>query len=697
MEKDNVVRLLTIKESANESEMLAAMLRNAGYPVRSGNAEDEEDLRDRLGEGLWDIIISSVKLPGISAMQVADLVKKAGKDIPIVVTVSQYDEKVVQTLLESGIRDVALESNQKLMLLIIARELSDLRERRDHRQSKIGLAESEKRNKSLMESSRDAIAYIHEGMHIYINSSYMEMFGYHDTEELEGIPIMDLISVDDQPNFKGILKQLGKGDNPDQAFDFKALTDNGEAFSAKMEFSPASIEGEQCTQVIIRNTASEGSEQLQRELDKLKRQDLVTGLYNRNHYTEELEKVVKLAAEGKANGMALMQVELDEYQKINETDGAAVSDMLLTDFAGILKKCVKAEDLPARYAGDMFMIIYRNKDLATVEKVADALCKTLKGHTFDLDGREIKTTASVGIYQVTEHSDSSKKMLNHLDLACKKVKNAGGDAVHVHSLEDELAKNEEDRQWIQAIKSAIKNDGFLLEFQPIVSLHAEPGERYEVLIRLPGKDGENIPPGVFLGPAEQAGMMREVDRWVIKQTAKVLTQRRNLKKETSMFVKLSAESFKDQTLLVWISKLLKAARLHGDCLCFEAHESTVLAAPKETKMFVAGLKQLHCKFAVDHVGSESENTNYLKSVDVSYIKIAGNLVSTVATEEASQEKVKAISEFASDAGIKTIAQHVQDPNTLAMLWQYGVNFIQGNYLQPPDKNLAYNFSAEHEE
>ena len=695
MEKDNVIKLCTIRSSANESETLASMMRNAGYPIRASHVEDLEDLQEALKHQTFDIVLCALKTPAIKATQVLEFMGKSGKDIPVVVTLPQYEEKLAAQLMEAGARDAIPETSQKLLLLTISRELADLKERRKHRQTNIMYMESEKRNRSLMESSRDAIAYLHEGMHIYVNSSYLELFGYAHPEDVESIPIMDMISGEDQKSFKNILKQLSKGENPDTAFEFKAITASGDSFSAKMEFATAAIEGEQCTQIIIRNTANnEGNEELQKELDALKRQDLVTGLYNRNHFLEQLEATLKSFMEHKGGHGALVQIELDQFKKLQEALGAAAADLLLSDFATLLKKCVGPKDVAARYAGDIFTIIYNNKDIANVQKICEGIRKGVENHIFEVEGQSITSTCSIGIYRLTEQSATVKNVLNYLEMACKKAHADGGNRAHLHSVDDEMAKNEEDRKWIQVVRSALQKDAFHLAFQPIVSLHAEPGEKYEVLIRLRDKQGAEIPPTDFLGPAEQAGLMREIDRWVIRQCAKVLVKKRSVNTDLRLFIKLSQDSLKDQTLLVWISKLLKAARLHGDCMVFEASEPLVLASLKETKTFISGLKQLHCLFAVDHVGLESADFSYLNHLDASYLKISGSLISAMLADDTKKDRVKAIADRGTAEKRKTIASHVQDPNTLALLWQFGVNFIQGNYLQPPNAELAYDFTAK---
>lgn len=186
--------------------------------------------------------------------------------------------------------------------------------------------------------------------------------------------------------------------------------------------------------------------------------------------------------------------------------------------------------------------------------------------------------------------------------------------------------------------------------------------------------------------------MVEVDKWVIKSSAKAILDKRKIGKEIQFFIKLSADSLRDPSLLVWISKLLQAARLHGDSFVFEISESDVLENLKAAKTFSDGLKQLHCNFAIDHAGKDSDDLSYLKHLQLRYLKVDGSHINNVASEE-SQEVIKAIATMGRSQNILTIAEHVQDPACLAVLWQHGVNFIQGYYLQHPEGNLDYDFTS----
>lgn len=690
-EKEKTLKLITVKESSNDAEALCSMMRNAGHAIRSTNIEDDEDLLEALDQQPWDMVLCSRSIPDYTAEQVIATIKNAGKDIPVIVLTSNSDDDERLKLLDSGAMDVVNESNNKLLLLVIDREIKSLNNRRDLRDIELQFHESEKRNRALMDSSRDAIAYIHEGMHIYSNTTYLDTFGFTDAEEIEAVPIMDLIGTNDQKNFKSILQKLSKGENPDKEFEFTAVPEDAEEFKAVMEFSSASIEGEHCTQIIIR-TKSDNKE-LQKELDALRRQDLLTGLYNRQFFTEQLDNAVAAVAK-KGLKCSILYIEVDNFKAIAENIGIAASDLILTDFANILKKHTSKSDLAAHFAGSLFTCLIPNKTAQEAAKVAESIREETENHIFDVEGQSVTGTVSIGISQISENNPNSKKVLGQAELACKKIRSNDGNGIHIHSSEDEKAHFERDKKWVELVKHALEKNEFKLAFQPIVSLHAEPGERYEVLLRMVGEGGKEIMPGEFLGAAEQAGLMAEIDRWVTKQAVKIIASKRNTNIQTMFFIKLSYDSLKDQTLLVWVSKLLKAARIHGDALCFEVSEAHAISALKETKLFSNGLKQLHCNMAIDHVGSEGNNFTYLKHLDASFLKIDGSHIVDLPTNEKSQETVQAITEMGKKQNRKVIAEHVQDPNSLAALWQYGVNFIQGYYLQQPEKEMNYDFTAE---
>jgi diguanylate cyclase (GGDEF)-like protein/PAS domain S-box-containing protein len=689
LDNGNVIRPLILEESANEAEALASSLRNAGYAVRYKHIEDDEDLREAIGNNAWDMLLATQQVGDFSASQALAIIKQAGKDIPGIVYGPAMDEAGTVELLKAGAAAYVPEDSQEHLLLVIAREIANLRERREHRHCKSLYHESEKRNRVLLDSSRDPIAYIHEGMHIYANQSYQDIFGYDDIEELESVPIMDLIAPDEQQSFKDVLRSISNNEPPEEALEYQAIRENGETFPATMEFSRASIEGEPCTQVMIHRKSD--NKALEKEIEQLRQQDLLTGLYNHQYFMEQVQAAVDRTGKGEDN-CSLLYIEPDNFKNIKDTLGIAGSDIVLADIAKFISETSPEGSVSARYAGTIFTVLLCGNLYDQVETLAESIRSGLADKIFDVEGKTVTTTGSIGVLRIGETAQDAKRTLSQAESACSMAKENKGNQIHVFSEEDELASLEADKKMVTLLRLALKNNRFVLQYQPIVSLHAEPGERYEVLLRMLDQDDNLIMPGDFLGAAAQAELMTEIDRWVIKTAAKAILDKRKIGKELQFFIKISIQSLRDPSLLVWISKLLQAARLHGSCLVFEISELGALENLKAVKAFADGLKQLHCNLALDHVGSEANDMNYLKHLTVSYLKIDGSLIKSVNTEE-SQEAIQKIADTGRAYKCMTIAEHVQDPSCLAVLWQHGVNFIQGYYLQQPEDKLDYDFTS----
>lgn len=255
------------------------------------------------------------------------------------------------------------------------------------------------------------------------------------------------------------------------------------------------------------------------------------------------------------------------------------------------------------------------------------------------------------------------------------------------------ARND-DPEMRQQLLDALENNRFRLVYQPIVPLHAQPAERYEALIRMIDADGKEISPASFIPAAGSAGLMAEIDRWVIRASLQTLAKQHANKKETSLLVKLSGDSINDQTLASWINEQLNEFHLPGDTLIFEIKEDCVIQQPEAVKQLVNGLKQLHCRTALGHFGSDPRSLDYLEQLHVDFVKLAGTFVDNLSDDAKSQAMVRAVVQTAHDLGTLTVATFVQDASKMATLWQCNVDYIQGYFLQAPDEDMSYDFSEQ---
>jgi len=686
---ENLLRVLTVFDASEEAELLINSLRNAGHIVRDIRAEDDEDMSTALEDNPIDIIFAKQKMAGFTAKQAVAVLLRFGRDIPLIVITLPGKESSAIEILKAGARDVCGEDQTDRLVHIVKREMGDLRERRSHRRCEQMLRETEKRAKALIDSSRDAIAYVHDGMHIYANTAYLKMFGYEDIDDVMGMPIMDMVNSDDHPRLKEFLRGYAKGESMDSQLTLHAQNREEKKFKIKMEFSPASYEGESCTQIIIRNEVS--NKELEKKLSAMSQMDLLTGLYNRNFFMEHLDQFILRAVEGQTRG-GLIYISLDKYKDVRTEHGISASDHLLTDIAGLLRDKLANLGLLARFEGPVFTLLIQNADTKQIEKIAGAILPLVNEHFADIGGKTVKTSASIGVTLLNEATSNSLECINRAEKGCLIAEKEGGNNYHTYNPAiEEMAVQEQANVWTSRIKQALKDNQFKVLYQPIVSLHGEPGAHYEVLLRMLDEDGKEIPPSDFIPAAEQANLMHFVDRWVMVNCFVQLAKLHREGKKTRLFIKLSNATICDPEFLPWLRERIQTLKLDADSLVFEISEDSALNYLKQAKELTTGFNELSCRTSLSGFGLEQNTYQSLKHLKVNYIKVHMKLIHGLAQNVEHQEKVKEVAEHANSQNIQTIAAFVEDANSLAVLWQCAVDFIQGFFLQQPNTEMNYDF------
>ena len=689
MSNEKLLRVLTIFDSSEEAEVLVNVLRKASYIVRDIRVEDDEDMETAIEDNPLDIILAKQTLPIFNAKDALSLLLKSGRDIPLIVITPKNQEATALPILNMGARDAVASDQADKLKFIVKRELEDLQNRRALRQSEKLLHETEKRTRNLIDSSRDAIAYVHDGAHIYANSAYLKMFGYAELEDIEGMPILDMVSNDQHGKLKEFLRSYAKGQISDDSLDVVGQHTEGKTFNITMEFSNASMEGESCSQIIIRDQAQ--SKELEKQLNVLSKQDLLTGLYNHTYFIEQADKMISRAVDGQAKG-SLLYIMLDKYDDIKSTIGISGRDHVLTDIATLLKEKVSNLGLLARFEGAVFTLLLTNADQSQAEKIADGICKIIHNHISEVNQKSITTTCSIGLTTINETTTSLQDCLSRAEKGALAAEKNGGDQYNIFNPKiEELAEKEQHAAWAHKIKVALKENNFYLVFQPIVSLRGETGAHYEVLVRMKDEKGNEIMPEDFLPAAHEMGLMHFVDRWIIAHTFMLLSERLNQGMPTRFFIKLSAGSLTDMEFLPWITERIKSLRLDADSLVFMINESTALNYLKQAKVTLQGLRSINCRVGLENFGTEQNMFQSLKHLDINYLKIDSSMALNLKDSIENQEKLKEIAEEASKKNVMAIAAFVEDANSMALLWQSSVAFIQGNFLQQPDTELRYEF------
>jgi len=686
---EKLLRVLTIFDSSEEAEVLVNVLRKAGYIVRDIRVEDDEDMETAIEENPLDIILAKQILPIFNAKQAVSLLAKSGRDIPLIVITPKNKEDTALDILNLGARDIVASANDTRLKFVVQRELGDLQSRRALRRNEKLLHETEKRTRNLIDSSRDAIAYVHDGAHIYANDAYLKMFGYADLEDIEGMPILDMVSSDQHTKLKEFLRGYAKGQITDDTLEVVGQHTEGKTFQITMEFSNASMEGESCSQIIIRDQAQ--SKELEKQLNVLSKQDLLTGLYNHTYFIEQTDKMISRAIDGQAKG-ALLYIMLDKYEEIKSNVGISGRDHVLTDVATLLKEKVGNLGLLARFEGAVFTLLLNNADQAQAEKIAGGICKLIHTHISEVNKKSITTTSSIGITSINETTSNLHDCLARAEKGALTAEKAGGDQFSIYNPAiEELAEKEQFSVWANKIKVALKENKFHLLYQPIVSLRGDSGAHYEVLVRMKDENGNEVLPIEFLPAAQEMGLINFVDRWVIAHVFMLLSEQMKTGANTRFFIKLSVGSLTDNDFLPWVTERIKSLRLDADSIVFTLSEATALNYLKQAKATLQGLRSINCRVGLENFGTEQNTFQSLKHLDVNYLKIDSSLSLNLKDSIENQDKLKEIADEANEKGILAIAAFVEDANSMALLWQSSVAFIQGHFLQQPDPELKYDF------
>jgi diguanylate cyclase (GGDEF)-like protein len=620
------------------------------------------------------------------------IIRESERDIPIILIAEGRDPESITAGLRLGALDVALDDDDERLTMIIERELSNLYHRRERRRAEKEVSEIDRRNQLLLASSTAAIGYVHEGMHIYTNSTYSKMFGYEDPDDFAGIPIIDLISSSDQGKFKAFLKSYDK--NESESEEFICVTSEDKQITASLSLSPATYDGESCTQVIFK-VSSDADTAYEERIKELSSQDLLTGLPNRASLIEQLDTAVdKSSNQGQAS--ILMYISIDNFAKLRTEAGISNADLVLADLANLLAELTAEEHLIARFGDDVFALLYNSGDKEAAAQMAENLRGQVEERMSDVAGKSYQSTTSIGLALVSESSSSAEDVISRAYQACTSMESGNGvnfyQAAEVKMGEAGVSLTSENIK--DMIKTAIENNAFKLMFQPIISLHGDDDEQFEVLLRLVDDDDNELLPGQFLGPAEDAGLLEKLDRWVILQSIKMLSEHRSTGSKAKLFINLTHKSMSDETFLPWMSVALKAAKLPSDAVILQIHESDATAYIKQAASFTKGMSALHCKTSINHFGCSLNPMNLLKHLTPDFVKLDDSFAQEIDQSEEKLAELKKMVTSLQETGVLTAISGIEDPMILSTLWQAGITFIQGYYLSPPLENMDYDFASE---
>jgi diguanylate cyclase (GGDEF)-like protein len=382
--------------------------------------------------------------------------------------------------------------------------------------------------------------------------------------------------------------------------------------------------------------------------------------------------------------------DIDEFKYVNDSGGHQAGDALLRAVARELQQLIPSPVLTARLGGDEFAAVFR--PMQAVESIQMARSLNRQVGKIELSGpwRSHKVSVSIGIALFPEHGSDAEEVLAHGNLALAQAREKGRGSWHLYSPKEQLMERMVKRgYWVEKIEQALAEDRFELRFQPIMALHDNCADHYEVLVRMRMLDGTLVLPGDFIGVAEATGLIRAIDRVVLRKAFLKLAQIKEGNGSVKLSVNLSGRSFEDPGLVGFIKEELERREVNPANVIFEITETAAVEDFSAARALMQAVQQLGCTFALDDFGVGFSSFHYVKNLPVDYVKIDGSFVRNLPQSLDDQVFVKVLVQAAKGFGKKTVAEFVENAEILALLREYGVDYAQGYFIgRPSEQPLA---------
>jgi diguanylate cyclase (GGDEF)-like protein/PAS domain S-box-containing protein len=677
LNESSIVPLIVMAAVRDPVDSINGILRRAGHPVQCTWIPALRDLADALTQLNPEILVCAPADPG-HVEAVAKIRDQTAPSVPLVVLTDGLDENLVAEAMVQGARDAVSLANPARLQAVMARELRAFRLERALQTTLQSSRDYRRQLETVLQRSADAIAHIQEGIVVDANAAWLELFGIPDRVDVVGQPLMDLFDEDSHAALKGALVACLQGRWSDHPLKVTANLADGSQLAMEFLLTPGEYDEEPSVRLTM--PAQRRDERaLARELADAVRRDAATGLLHRRPLLETLSERLKHPAPGGVRFIVV--VKPDKFAAVERELGLAASETLLGEFVALLKAHCQPKDVIGRLGGTSFLVLLERGNERDVEAWAEQFVERTAKHVFRLEDKTVSVTCTLGLSVVPHAKPNVDAALSDALDAQRRGRGQGGNqaASSARSDADQRVQSY-DKVWVKHIRAALIENRFRLVQQPIASLRGEDPQMFDVLVRMLDPQGKEVLPSEFMPAAERNELLKNIDRWVIGASLSFAAQRR----PGCLFVRLSKDSALDATLPEWLDTQLRASKVEAPRVCFQVTEQVASSYLTQVAALGRLLRSRRFRFAIERFGSGRAPQSLFESVPLDFLKIDGALMQGLATNQDLQQQVRSIAEEATRRSILTIAERVEDANTMAVLWQLGVQFIQGYFVNAPE-------------
>ena len=690
MSERQSIEIAVMTENQDDVELVNGTLRDAGHAAHCHWIESPANFDKVLRENDVEFVIMNVDSYSDSIRQVGRQKDRFHPEVPLLILRSKVDEPSILEAMNDGACDLVSIDNKARLQAVVDRELRAYRVERALNSTLISATEYRRQLNDYMANSASAIAYIQEGIIVEANNSWAEMFQAGDKSEVAGLPLMDNFLEESQAAIKGALIATTEGKwQEDEKLVAKSAIGDGDAAKLELSFRSADLDDGPTVQIRIaprKTVIVEPTELVHRALNR----DPTTLFF---HRAEFLERMTKRLKRKPASGLQVVAfVKPDGFSRVRNDVGILETEEILAQFAEEVRNRMHTRDVAGRFEGTAILLLLERGNERDAEAWGQQLVEHVEQHTFKIGKLNVKLTCTVGVVGVSGVYSNLEELIAAAADAHELGKDKGGNSVYLHEANDESTRlRRYDEIWVNHIKSALRDNRFRLAQLPIAGLRSDAVRMYDMLVRMLDKQGAAVLPSEFLPAAGRNNLIRTIDRWIVSASIEFCAEH-NAEK---VFVKLSRQSMHDSELVKWMKSEFEKAAIEPAQLCVQIPEQEAAKYIKEVRRTVDALHEAGIQFALEHYGIDKNRFQILDILKPNYIKIDGELMHTLTTDTALQQSVRELALAAQERNIETIAERVENANEMAVLFQLGVNFMQGHYVHEPEVVLQESVDVAH--
>ena len=696
MRTQSILNLLVIDDDQLYAERIVDLLGSYYDSVNLGFLDDKEELLKTLRQP-WDTLVFG-QAYDMNFTEVVGIVQEQGIDLPMICLISEdtaanaHNADGLPSIL-NGTMVKALSADQEMAVVMAICLLHDnLRSRQQLKTLQHVISEAEQRANVLIKNSKSAVAYIDQGIHIFANDPYLQLFGFESMNDIIGIPVIDLIAGGDNIKaFKQFLRQFDKGNRKDVEFNFESKRTDGSTFEAKLQLAVATLDGEPVTQIIIQQNNANSADVAKR-LAAAERKDSLTGIDNRLGFELQLTKVYEQAKQG-ALTAGLFYIQLDNVGKIRSSLGLQGIDTTVQQVAYALDELmtneVAADSHVSRFSDTAFTILVENQNTAALEKLAKKIGSTISDMLIEVDKRTTSTTASIAIVKIEKNTPEPKVLLERALDAINQIMietSNHGDTYHLYDASEHA--NSDDHALAESLVDAIANNRFELSFQPIYDINHDRSDFFEVYLRLPLADANNtvLTPDQFMAVAKAHKLLEKIDRWILINACKKINDVRKSHPDARLLVQLTNASLIDKKLPSVASQLINAVGGKAGALTLQFNEKDIADHLTVAKSQFKALNQVNCQLGINNFGSSAKSVELANFVQPDMVRLARNYVDSLDNPE-NLETVKSLIMRTNEISVDVLMPYIEDAATMSVAWSVGARYLQGYYLEAPSNTI----------